>query len=173
MGGRPWEADRVQSGQKSGCPIRGLRSGLLLSRALLDWGLGLRVWKEVSQICKMRCPNLWGAARQRLAGSAENATILHNFNQTALAGAPLHIVGIKIVWNATILRKFSWSIFEIIQLQRVQISCFRRKGCFYSMSTSSVCSAPETFSFSICLEKPDCQGQKLLSASCETTFSFR
>ena len=41
MGARPWEADRVQSGQKSGCPIRGLRSGLLLSRALLDWGLGV------------------------------------------------------------------------------------------------------------------------------------
>ena len=41
MGGRLWEADRVQSGQKSGCWIRGLRSGLLLSRALLDWGLGV------------------------------------------------------------------------------------------------------------------------------------
>ena len=56
----------VQSGQKSGRGrIQGLRSRLLLS-GLPAW-LGLHgKLKEVSQICKMSCPKLWGAARQGL-----------------------------------------------------------------------------------------------------------
>ena len=56
----------VQSGQKSGKGrIQGLRSRLLLS-GLPAW-LGLHgKLKEVSQICKMSCPKLWGAARQGL-----------------------------------------------------------------------------------------------------------
>ena len=89
MGG---EADRVQSGQKSGCWTRGLRSGLLLSRALLDWGLGVEGLEggvansqdEVSEALRGR-PT--GAAKPR----GENATILHNFNQTTLAALPEHI----------------------------------------------------------------------------------
>ena len=86
MGG---EADRVQSGQKSGCWIRGLRSGLLLSRALLDWGLGVEgleggvanLQDEVSEPLRGR-PTAAARARR------ENATILHNFNQTTLPGPP-------------------------------------------------------------------------------------
>ena len=86
MGG---EADRVQSGQKSGCWTRGLRSGLLLSRALLDWGLGVEgleggvanLQDEVSEPLRGRST---GAAR----APPENATILHNFNQTTLCRPP-------------------------------------------------------------------------------------
>ena len=116
----------VQSGQKSGKGRnQGLRSRLLLS-GLPAW-LGLHgKLKEVSQICKMRCPNLWGAARQGLPGHRRKMQLFYTILiRQPFAGPPEHIA-IKIVWNATISHKSSQYQHESEIPNKFHLPCLLR-----------------------------------------------